>query len=270
MEQYPCSCGCQGFPPTTRQEQTNSTTDNGVHSQADTEGDQESKTNHRDNDNIEDPFTIIFISDDLETKYRGHGIGRSQFVVNYVRDLKYSDLHFDGDYSQYKINPRLVIHGGDLSHMWACGNFEWFFIGGCRNDEDEFKDVWDRLYEADIPMISAFGNHDWNARTGTGNPWGDGPEGDLPRDDEADYINQWSQRFTRPSYEKSAKLTRAGYSTKKWSHLELLDNPCTERPFGASRWLISIRPSTGSPKMITVFIAPTTNSIDCPRPWIGA
>ena len=55
-------------------------------------------------------------------------------------------------------------------------------------------------------MLTAFGNHDWRARDGTGNPWGDGTE--LPRDEEADYINKWSNEFTRLSYEKSQERTK--------------------------------------------------------------
>jgi Calcineurin-like phosphoesterase len=150
------------------------------------------------------PFTIIFISD-LETKYRGHDIPRSQYVINYVRDLKHDNLVFDAPYSQHVIDPKLVIHGGDISHMWSCDFFEWFILGGCRNPQDEYRDVWNRLYEAGIPMISAFGNHDWRVRNGTGNPWGSGA--DEPRDEETDYINTWSNEFTKLSYEKSVKVT---------------------------------------------------------------
>ncbi|CAB9525006.1 expressed unknown protein [Seminavis robusta] len=150
------------------------------------------------------PFTIIFVSD-LENRYRGHDIRRSQYVVNYIKNLKDSNLVFNQPYSDIFIKPKLVIHGGDISHQWSCNGFKWFILGGCRNAQDEYKDVWDRLYKAGIPMISAYGNHDWNARDGTGNPWGS--ETDQPRDENTDFINRWSNEFTTLSYEKSAKLT---------------------------------------------------------------
>jgi Calcineurin-like phosphoesterase len=154
------------------------------------------------------PFTIIFISD-LENKYRGHDVPRSQYVINYVRDLKDDHLVFDEPYAQHVIDPKLVIHGGDISHMWSCDNFEWFLLGGCRNPQDEYRDVWNRLYKAGIPMISAFGNHDWRVRNGTGNPWDSGA--DEPRDKETDYINTWSNEFTTLSYEKSVKVTEGKF-----------------------------------------------------------
>jgi Calcineurin-like phosphoesterase len=157
-----------------------------------------------DEETHNDAFTIIFISD-LENKYRSHDIRRSQYVINYVRDLKDENLVFDEPFQEHTIKPRLVIHGGDVSHMWSCDNFVWFLLGGCRDPEDEYKDIWDRLYEAKIPMITAFGNHDWRARNGTGNPWEEGS--DLPRDDEADLINSQSNAFTRLSYQKSRELT---------------------------------------------------------------
>lgn len=159
-----------------------------------------SKNNKED---IDDPFTIIFVSD-VENKYRGHDIARSKYIINYIRDLKEEQIPFDGEYSDNIVNPKLVIHGGDMSHMWSCDNFEWFVLGGCRDYEDEYKDIWNRLYNANIPMISSFGNHDWRALVGTGNPWGDRPT--EPRNEEADYINFWSNKFTQVSYQKSNKL----------------------------------------------------------------
>jgi len=164
---------------------------------------------YHDNHGDSDTFTIIFISD-LENKYRGHDIDRSKYVIQYIRDIKEKQLMYDGNYSHIPITkPRLVIHGGDVSHMWSCDNFEWFLLGGCRDPRDEYQDIWNQLYEADIPMISTFGNHDWQAVRGTGNPWGqDISDHDQPRTEETDYINFWSAEFVRQSYEKSAALTQ--------------------------------------------------------------
>ena len=159
-----------------------------------------------DDDNA--PFTIIFVSD-LETKFRGHNIDRSRYVVNYISNLQQEQLFFDGDYHQQPIDPQLVINGGDISHFWSCFELQFVHVGRCRTPADEFRDVWDRLYdEAKIPMISSFGNHDWYPSNGTGNPWS---LRSRQRTKVADTINQQSSEFVRESYDRSAQLVRSDF-----------------------------------------------------------
>jgi hypothetical protein len=159
--------------------------------------------NNSANHTKDDLFVVIFVSD-LETKFRGHNIDRSRYVVRYIRDLKNEQLFFDANYSDHQIKPDMVIHGGDISHLWACNSPSYFFIGGCRTPRDEIIDVWEQLYEAGIPMVSTFGNHDWKPMNGTGNPWAGVPR--SMRDSEADQINRQSADFVRRTYEKSAQL----------------------------------------------------------------
>lgn len=61
---------------------------------------------------IDEPFTIIFISD-LESNYRGHTVDHAKRAITYLRDLKNKNLYFTGDYKDIKIDPKLIIHGGD-------------------------------------------------------------------------------------------------------------------------------------------------------------
>ena len=147
----------------------------------------------------DEPFTIIFISD-LENKYRGHSIGRSHYVVSQIKDLEKKEIYFEGDYSGFKVDPKLVIHGGDISHLWSCKNF-W----GCRDPDAEFRDIWNQLYDSGIPMISAFGNHDWDSAIDTGNydKW----RGDDARTEETNLINRQSNEFVRKSFSKSKDVT---------------------------------------------------------------
>lgn len=151
-----------------------------------------------------DPFVIIFVSD-LETKFRGHDIDRSRYVVRYIRDLQEEQLFFDGNYSNYQIKPDLVIHGGDIGRHWACDTPRFLFIGGCRTPQDEIIDIWEQLYEANIPMISTFGNHDWKPTAGTGNPLWEGAT-TRERDSEVDRINRQSPEFVTLTYERSAQI----------------------------------------------------------------
>jgi hypothetical protein len=149
------------------------------------------------------PFTIIFVSD-VENKYRGHSVGRSDFIISYIKDLATKGIYFDGAYAGNKVDPQLVIHGGDISHMWSCENF-W----GCRSPDDEFDDIWDQLYDSGIPMISGFGNHDWAPVTGMNEYlW----KGDGDKTDKTNKINRQSSSFVQKSYEK-AKDTSNGALT---------------------------------------------------------
>ncbi|CAB9525672.1 expressed unknown protein [Seminavis robusta] len=166
-----------------------------------------------------DPFTIIFFSD-LETHFRGHDIYRSRYVVRYIRDLRHANLTYDGNYSHVAVDPQLVIHGGDVGHLWNCfGATLWeFYLRGavlndydahnfnnwqCQTPLDEIRSLWDIFYQADMPFVSNFGNHDWYPAHGTGNPWVR-PAGQ--RDAVADRINRQSSEFVRETYRQSERL----------------------------------------------------------------
>mmetsp|Transcript_51648 Transcript_51648/g.77072 ORF Transcript_51648/g.77072 Transcript_51648/m.77072 type:complete len:370 (-) Transcript_51648:127-1236(-) len=85
--------------------------------------------------------------------------------MKFLRDLAVRNYKWDAPYATSPIGtPELVLHGGDLSHTWGCENHD-----GCRNVGDEMNEVWDILYDARIPMVSSFGNHDWATAIGTGN-----------------------------------------------------------------------------------------------------
>jgi hypothetical protein len=182
----------------------------------------------------DDAFTVVFISD-LENQYRNHPVERSQYVLQYIRNLKYqADLTFDAgddDYGFVPIDPKLVLHGGDLSHMWGCG-FSPFESGiDCRSVEQEYQDVWQIIMGGDgksvktaennnettktgdaddhdgIPLLSSYGNHDYRVRVGTGNvnQWPDSSSSE-PRVPQTDIINRQSQDFTKLTYELSSQL----------------------------------------------------------------
>ena len=151
------------------------------------------------------PFTIIFISD-LENKYRGHSVGRSEYVVSYIKDLAAQNIYFNPPYAGKKVDPKLVIHGGDISHMWSCEN-----TFGCRSVDDEFNDIWGQLYDSGIPMISAFGNHDWAQVTGVNQElWGE--NGGAKTDNDIKDINQMSSTFVHKSYEKASAASNGEFT----------------------------------------------------------
>lgn len=99
-----------------------------------------------------DAFTIIFVSD-METEYRGHTTEWCKKIVEYIKNLSSLNLKYDGD---HPIDPALVIHGGDISD----GTFGTWSQRSTDASDSLFNDVWQQLYDAGIPMISALGNHD--------------------------------------------------------------------------------------------------------------
>ena len=189
------------------------------------------------------PFTIIFLSD-LETKFRGHTIDRSRYVVNYVASLKEQELFFDGPYQDQPIDPQLVIHGGDISHFWSCFEFHLLHVGRCRTPADEFRDVWDRLYKNGndddddnknpMPMISSLGNHDWYPSPGTGNQWSTRLR---QRTNIADTINRQSSEFVKETYVRTAEIIRNQGGDNKFEYEEV--KPTGE--FGQSMYRANFR-----------------------------
>jgi len=152
----------------------------------------------------DDAFTIIFVSD-LENLYRGHTPARCRYVLEYIRDLAMQNpnLYFDDDYANVKIDPQLIIHGGDNNSQLGCRTWPWFV---CRTVDQEFDLVWKTTFERDLPLISAFGNHDWQTAEGTGDTssrlWGPVRTRVL----RTDVINSRAQEIVAKTYEMSASL----------------------------------------------------------------
>mmetsp|Transcript_45281 Transcript_45281/g.98527 ORF Transcript_45281/g.98527 Transcript_45281/m.98527 type:complete len:487 (+) Transcript_45281:1-1461(+) len=144
------------------------------------------------------PFTMIFMSD-LESNYRGHTVKHAKRVVTYIRDLESEGLYFDGEYKDYKVVPELVVHGGDNTvDAWSC---EMNLGFGCRDPSDEFRDVWNQLYDAGIPVLMGFGNHDWADLRHPDKLW----ERDYTNEEKTK-SNVKTMEFIRKSFEKSQQL----------------------------------------------------------------
>ena len=160
---------------------------------------------HRTLQTPDDAFTIVFVSD-LESRYRNHSPLRCRYVLEYIRDLAEENLSFDEPYSEVKMDPKLIIHGGDNSHMLGCENLPFYL---CRSISDEWNSIWKTTFETDnaIPLISSFGNHDWQNTAGTGiistSVWGSDKEERRWR---TDVINLRAQELVAKTFEESAKM----------------------------------------------------------------
>jgi len=125
-------------------------------------------------------FTVVFFSD-LENHYRGFTDAHSYGFVKNVKDLGQKDLKFDGDFKDSKIDPKMLLHGGDLSRdRWAAEwRARWHDLANAQvTIDEEFEYVWDQTYESGIPTLSTYGNHDWSifsvpqgANVRTSAPW---------------------------------------------------------------------------------------------------
>jgi len=167
---------------------------------------QEAHHRHHYRKQIESPadaFTVIFLSD-MECSYRNHTPERCRYVLEYIRDLAQQNLYFDGNYGGSKMDPQLVIHGGDNNSMLGCKSEP---ASVCRSVQQEWDDIWKTPFEGNLPLISAFGNHDWQTAEGTGDMsslvWGDPSD---PRVIRTDVINSGAQELVAKTYEESAKL----------------------------------------------------------------
>ena len=87
---------------------------------------------------------------DMENRYRNHHNDWCEKIASYIKNFGGTNTYFD-TYPQIKVDPKLVIHGGDLSDVtWG-----WDFTA------DELFDLtYQQFYNANIPMISVLGNHD--------------------------------------------------------------------------------------------------------------
>ena len=141
----------------------------------------------------------------MECSFRNHSVERCRYVLEYIRDLAQQNLYFDDNYASKKIDPQLVLHGGDNNQQLGCRDETDTSL--CRTVQQEWDDVWKTTFEGELPLLSAFGNHDWHTAAGTGDTssqvWGDPSE---PRVERTDVVNRRAQEIVAKTYEESAKL----------------------------------------------------------------
>ena len=131
------------------------------------------------------PFTVVFVGDS-EARMRGN---TDSEVAGYVRNLidyrSSKVLHFAYDNGRYRVDPRLVILGGDIS---------------ADRDTSVAADlpIWQQLYDNGIGFIAGFGNHDWDPPT-----FGDGSAGYSVAGNAS---NESTTAFTRETYRRTAEL----------------------------------------------------------------
>jgi hypothetical protein len=139
----------------------------------------------RTSSNAPSEFTVIFVSD-VEAMYRGNRVDWCRNMVNYIKNLGREDSYFDDEFASVKIDPKLVVHGGDISDF-TYGVWSWHKYGK-RATKFLMDRIWGQLYDAGIPMISALGNHDYDEKR------------------EKIRVNDEANEFVLQSYEKSKAL----------------------------------------------------------------
>lgn len=133
----------------------------------------------------DDAFTVVFIGDS-EPRMRGNTNEElSAYVQNLISYTTTKEVYFDhGGGDRYRIDPELVILGGDISA-----------------DRDTSVDadlpIWLPLYQAGIGFLAGFGNHDWEPKD-----WSDGPGYSVA----GHLANESTTAFTRETYRRTAAL----------------------------------------------------------------
>jgi hypothetical protein len=134
---------------------------------------------------VDDAFTIVFIGD-TEQRMRGNTDAE---VRGYIEDLvaytTTEEAYFDYGDGTHRIDPELVILGGDIS---------------ADRDTYAYKEwpVFQPLYDAGIGFIAGFGNHDWDPPF-----FGDGTAGYSVA---GHLSNEGVVTFTRETYKRTAAL----------------------------------------------------------------
>jgi len=134
----------------------------------------------------DDAFTVVFIGD-TEPRMRGNTNAEvSAYVANLVSYTTTKVVNFAYDGGRYRVDPSIVILGGDISA-----------------DRDTSIDadlpIYQPLYDAGIPFIAGFGNHDWDPAF-----WSDGSPGLSVA---GQLSNEATTLFTKETYRRSAALT---------------------------------------------------------------
>jgi hypothetical protein len=133
----------------------------------------------------DDAFTVVFIGDP-EPRMRGNTDAEvSAYVRNLIAYRTTKVAHFAYEGGTHRIDPELVVLGGDIS---------------ADRDTSVATDmpIWQQLYDNGIAFIAGFGNHDWEPKE-----WGDGPGYSLA----GHLSNENTKAFTRETYLRSAQLT---------------------------------------------------------------
>lgn len=108
----------------------------------------------------DDAFTVIFFSD-VEENYRGHKYSHVNRVIDAMKDIGSKNNLYDAPFNYVRVKPELYIHGGDMSNYWSVD-----VINDLLKNRDGATNAWEQtwkdFYDAGIPMITVFGNHDWH------------------------------------------------------------------------------------------------------------
>lgn len=132
------------------------------------------------------PFTVLFIGDS-EPRMRGNTDAEVAGYVSELVSLRGPTVRtFDYDGGRYRIDPKLVILGGDIS-------------ADRTTSIAADLPIWQQLYDNGIGFIAGFGNHDWEPRV-----WSDGSLGYSVAGHQS---NESTTAFTRETYRRSALLT---------------------------------------------------------------
>jgi hypothetical protein len=134
----------------------------------------------------DEPFTVVFIGDS-EARMRGNTNAEiASYVQNLISYRSTTVRHFSYDGGRYRIDPELVVLGGDISA-----------------DRDTSLEtdmpLWQPLYSNGIAFIAGFGNHDWEPLN-----FGDGSAGYSVA---GHLSNENTKAFTNETYRRSAALT---------------------------------------------------------------
>lgn len=133
-----------------------------------------------------EPFTVVFIGDS-EMRMRGNTPAEVAQYVSAIVDYNDSTVaYFDyGGGDQYRIEPELVMLGGDISD-------------DRHTSIAEDIPVFQEFYANGIPFIAGFGNHDWEP-----DQWNDGPGYSVA----GHLSNESTKAFTRETYVRSAQAS---------------------------------------------------------------
>ncbi|MFB0985416.1 MAG: metallophosphoesterase [Phycisphaerales bacterium] len=134
----------------------------------------------------DDAFTVIFIGDP-EARMRGNTHEEISGYVQRLLDLGETRHEWFrlGDGRTHEIDPEIVIVGGDISQD--------------RHTSIELDmPLWAPFFEAGIPVLAGFGNHDWEPES-----WGDSPSYSLA----GHRSNESTTAFTRETYRRSAEIS---------------------------------------------------------------
>ncbi|MBX7225361.1 MAG: hypothetical protein K1X55_04975 [Chitinophagales bacterium] len=136
---------------------------------------------------VEQIFTLLFIGDS-EPRMRDNTDEELSYYVQKLIDLKtHTSLYFDyGSGSEYRIDPEIILLGGDISADRTTS---------IKNDSA----IWSDLYSNGILFLAGFGNHDWDP-----DEWSDGSKGYSLA---GHLSNEDTKAFCKWTYQQSQKVS---------------------------------------------------------------